>query len=615
MEGKSPEERERDLRRQLDRIQRRCQQREMLAGIFAGDGDGTEPHKAKPQSPPAAVPEAPNPPAHAAQAKPVTEGISNLNPIQQERIRQMNDSKDFDSSQDYSDNSGRRSPLVPRADISERAVIGGALIDYRLLSGAFAQISVGDFYLSAHRILFSLFLELAERGQAFDDPFIASLLEERQQLDLVGGAPYLFDCQRQNGDCPLITSPDSIMRSHAAAVINAARLRRYQRVSEALAKDVTRPRAEHEGLQLKYSELFDSLAKGYDLDGNLTPVMPRSLARRADIVRLDRVEAKQVEWLWEPYLPLDMLSMFSSDPGVGKTYVAMAIAAGLSKGRLPGGKLLPEALDTLYLTVENSAEYVLRQRFNLLGGDPRRFHVLRGSITGDDADGQRGGIVLSDIALLSEALEYTKAKLVVIDPIQSYLGADVNAFVSNETRPILDGLSRLAEKYHCAILLLRHLTKGTSKALYRGQMSIDFTAATRSEMVLGFVPNHPRRQRAIAHLKSNIGPMGASVPFNIDAFGKFYWEEGDDVTVDELLSAPDPEEGSALREAVDYLREALAAGSRDSKEVIAEASGTGISSRTLRRARAKLNIKPFKSPEQDGSWRIRLPETDAGNQT
>jgi hypothetical protein len=157
--------------------------------------------------------------------------------------------------------------------------------------------------------------------------------------------------------------------------------------------------------------------------------------------------------------------------------------------------------------------------------------------------------------------------------------------------------------------LLRHLTKGTSKALYRGMMSIDFTAAVRSEMILGFVPNHPQRQRAIAHLKSNIGPMGASVAFNIDISGKFYWEPGDDVSVDELLSVPDPQEGSALREAVDYLREALASGPRNSKEVISEASGLGISKRTLIRARLKLKIKSRKSPEADGSWRIQLPGT------
>jgi hypothetical protein len=479
------------------------------------------------------------------------------------------------------------------------------------MSSAFAQVSVGDFHLSAHRILWMLFLELVDKGQPFDEMQVISILEQRQLLEQVGGSAYLFDCQMQgeHHDTQLITTPDTMMRTHAAAVINAARLRRYQLVGTALVKDSLAPRAAHELLQLKYTELFDKLGKGYDLDGNLTPVLPCAIKRRADIIRLDQVVAKEVEWLWHPFVPLGMLCMFSGDSGVGKTYLLLAFIALLTRGKLPGGQTC-EPCDVLYLTLENSPEFLLRPRFDKLGGDATRFHLLRGSITGPDSDddAQRGRICLDDVALLAEALERTKAKLVVIDPVQSFLGTEVDAYRANETRPILDGLTRLAERYNCAIAILRHLSKTAGgKPIYRGLGSIDFTAAARSEMVLEFVPNHPRKLRAMAHLLTNIGPIGASVGFSIDVRGDFFWEDAANITVEELLASHDAEEGSALREAVDYLREALAAGPRNSKEVTAEASELGITKRTLARARRQLKVKSSKSPEVDGEWSIQLP--------
>ena len=115
---------------------------------------------------------------------------------------------------------------------------------------------------------------------------------------------------------------------------------------------------------------------------------------------------------------------------------------------------------------------------------------------------------LSDVPVLDAALEATQAKLMVIDPIQSYLGAGIDLHRSNETRPVLDGLAKLAEKHRCAVLLLRHLSKQSGgKAIHRGLGSIDLTGAVRSELLAGSLPDDPTA-RALVHVKSNIGAIG-----------------------------------------------------------------------------------------------------------
>src|SRR5262249_55489981 len=142
-----------------------------------------------------------------------------------------------------------------------------------------------------------------------------------------------------------------------------------------------------------------------------------------------------------------------------KSYIALAIAAAISVGETPYTRTSRLSANTLYLGVENSPAHVLRPRFDSLGGNPHSFHVLRASSSQSAEGTVRGSVTLSDISLLSEALERTKARLVIVDPIQSYLGATVDSHRSNETRPILDGLATLAEKYGCCILLLRHFCK------------------------------------------------------------------------------------------------------------------------------------------------------------
>jgi Bifunctional DNA primase/polymerase, N-terminal/AAA domain/SMODS and SLOG-associating 2TM effector domain 1 len=171
---------------------------------------------------------------------------------------------------------------------------------------------------------------------------------------------------------------------------------------------------------------------------------------RADLICLATVAPRAVDWLWEPYIPARMLTMISGDPGAGKTFIALAVAACFTTGRTPDGQPC-EPINVLYLSVENAPAEVVRPRLDLLGGNPSRFYLLPGSVWTKDGEAQHGAINLSDVAVLENALKETRAKLVIVDPIQSYLGAKVDLHRSNETRPVMDGLARLAERHGCEV--------------------------------------------------------------------------------------------------------------------------------------------------------------------
>jgi hypothetical protein len=313
------------------------------------------------------------------------------------------------------------------------------------------------------------------------------------------------------------------------------------------------------------------------------------------IITLSDVQPCKVPWLWEPYLAEGMVSLLSGDPGAGKTFIAQSIAAALSIGQVPYTQEPRPPADVLYLSCENSPEYILRPRFDLLGGDPTRFHVVN------------DGVQISDISALEYAIEKTNAQFMVVDPIQSFLGPNVDAHRANETRPLMDNLSRLAAKYKCCILLLRHLSKATtSRAIYRGMGSIDFTGAVRTELLAGCSSSDPA-QCALVQTKSNIGKLGTALGYTITADG-FSWTGQSELTAKDLLSPEaGDEEGDALTEAVQFLTTTLADKPRLANKLIEEAKQLGISKATLKRAKKQLNVVS-KKVGIDAGWEWFIPK-------
>jgi len=327
--------------------------------------------------------------------------------------------------------------------------------------------------------------------------------------------------------------------------------------------------------------------------------------RQATIVSLADVEPEEVPWLWEPYIPLSKLTILEGDPAAGKTFVGLAIASAISNGRgllaqdgRPGPPFVPG--NVLYLTAEDGLADTIRPRLDSLGADVKRvFSVLPA------ADGEN--VSLADVVELDLIAAQIKPRLIVIDPLQAYLGAGIDMHRANETRPVLSRLAWLAEKHKCAVLCLRHLTKApTGRAIYRGMGSIDFTAAARSVLLAGVDPADEGR-RALVQIKSSLAPIGVAIGYTLTQKEGFLWAGVSSLTKGDLLAGDRilvDEEKTALREACDFLQDILADGPVDSKQIKKEARKAGIAEKTLHRAKSQCGITAKKIGHEKWVWQL-----------
>lgn len=333
------------------------------------------------------------------------------------------------------------------------------------------------------------------------------------------------------------------------------------------------------------------------------------LGKQLSIVNMADVQPEEVEFLWKPYLPLGKLSIMEGNPGEGKTFAALAIASSVTTGvpfvfERGGIWETGEPGNVLYLTAEDGAADTIRPRLDRQGADASRVWV----VTGTQQDGNQGVYTFEDIPLLEDCIKQISPKLVVVDPIQAYMGAGIDMHRANETRPILAKLAVLAERYKCVILCIRHLSKNnTSKALFRGMGSIDFTAAARSVLLVGADSQDPTR-KAMVHIKSSLAQAGEPQGYELKE-GGFYWTGASTVTALDILGAEDDKEKGALEDACEWLEEFLSSGPRTRPDIDKESLKRDIKPRTLRRAREKLNIKVSKPPGKKYSpWVWSLPD-------
>lgn len=308
-----------------------------------------------------------------------------------------------------------------------------------------------------------------------------------------------------------------------------------------------------------------------------------------NFIRMEDVEEREVEWLWYPYIPYGKITIIQGDPGEGKTTMVLQLATILSNGgKLPGNDKEQPAVSVIYQTAEDGLADTVKPRLLAAGADCSRILVI---------DESKQGLSMKD-ERIERALKDTKAKLLILDPVQAYLGADVDMHRANEIRPVMKLLGDIAEKYGCAILLIGHMNKSSgSKSTYRGLGSIDFQATARSVLVVGRVKEDPTL-RVMAHDKSSLAPEGSSIAFRLDKDTGFHWEGKVNITVDELLSGGEIK-GQKIREAKEFLTEMLKEGKAAQKDIEEAAQMQGIKTKTLRNAKKALDIS---SQKIGNSW-------------
>ena len=297
------------------------------------------------------------------------------------------------------------------------------------------------------------------------------------------------------------------------------------------------------------------------------------------LINMRDVEVESVSWLWYPFIPYGKVTIIQGDPGDGKTTLVLQIIARLTKGESIIDEKEQSPINVIYQTAEDGLADTIKPRLLSADADCSKVLVI------DDRDTP---LTMRDVRL-EQAIVETNAKLVVLDPIQGFLGADVDMHRANEIRPIMKHISELAEKYKCAIILIGHMNKcSVGKSAYRGLGSIDFQAAARSVLIVGRIKDEPE-VRVVCQTKSSLAPEAKAVAFRLNEETGFEWIGELDITADDLLSGT--VKGTKKQTAMDFLEKLLAEGQMAQTEIIELARHKGISDKTLRNAKDELKIK------------------------
>jgi hypothetical protein len=299
--------------------------------------------------------------------------------------------------------------------------------------------------------------------------------------------------------------------------------------------------------------------------------------------------------------------------------VALAMVAAVTtggewpcnKGRAPLGNVI-------ILAAEDGAADTVVPRLEAAGAERQRVFIV--SAVRDDA-GHRAFNLAADLELLEQKIcEVGNVRMVVIDPISSYLGARIDSHNNTAVRGTLEPVCEMADRLHVAVVGITHQPKGTgTAAMHRFIGSIAFVAAARAAyMVTRDLDDENRR--LVLPVKNNLAPLGQGLAFRLEqrivaepgiVASFVIWDAAPvTITADQALAATDvarEDAASPRTEAEEYLRDKLSAGPVPVKEVDEHARALGIARRTLARARKALGVRTVKDGF-GGGWLLSLPD-------
>ena len=229
---------------------------------------------------------------------------------------------------------------------------------------------------------------------------------------------------------------------------------------------------------------------------------------------LASVAVERVDWLWPYRIPRGKITVLDGDPALGKSTIAMDLAARVTRGwPLPGdeGEFAPAGV--ILMSAEDGMGDTIRPRLEEAGGDPRMVHLFEG------ISNEPGVLVPATIPThvpeLGDLIERHRAALVIIDPLTAYLEGRHDAYRDQDVRGALKPLARVAEQTGASILIIRHLSKsGGPNALYRGGGSIGIIGAARSGLLVARDPEQPSRS-IVAVTKSNLAAKAPALAYRL----------------------------------------------------------------------------------------------------
>lgn len=324
---------------------------------------------------------------------------------------------------------------------------------------------------------------------------------------------------------------------------------------------------------------------------------PKYHTKSVPMICMNDVEQTEVDWLWYPYIPFGKLTIVQGNPGEGKTFFAMQLAAACTNQKFLPDMEPFEPFNMIFQTAEDGLGDTVKPRLVSSGADLNRVLVI------DDSDNP---LSLADDRI-EKAIRENNARLMVIDPLQAFLGANVDMNRANEVRPIFRKLADIAQSIGCAIVMIGHLNKASgTQSTYRGLGSIDIAAVVRSILFVGKVKDDPTT-RVIVHEKSSLAPPGQALAFSLGDQKGFRWIGAYDISAEDLLAGGEGTKAELKQEqAMKLIYELLSDGREVSvAELNKEAIERGISERTVRMVRNSMKEK-LESERRGKDWWIWL---------
>lgn len=318
------------------------------------------------------------------------------------------------------------------------------------------------------------------------------------------------------------------------------------------------------------------------------------------LICMEQVKATQTDWLWYPYVPLGKVTIMQGDPGEGKSSIALRLAAAVSRGTAMEDlrKAVTNPDYVIYQNAEDGIADTVKPRLERAHADCSMIYCL---------DDPQFPLTMTD-GRLDQTLREMHPRLLILDPLQAFLGDCVDMHRANEVRPVMTYLAEMAERYHCAILLIGHMNKmQKSKSLYRGLGSIDLTAAARSVLLVTRDPAHPEN-RVVMQIKNSLAREGKTVAFQIAEDGALKYLGEYEMTAEEALqeaqkpakpAKPPLQRDRAEALLLEWLEREHPLYMRDIYPI---ADSEGISKSALLRAKIKLGLISEKTPD---GWVIK----------
>ena len=335
------------------------------------------------------------------------------------------------------------------------------------------------------------------------------------------------------------------------------------------------------------------------------------------LIRLGDVTPETVRWLWRGYVPFGKVTLLAGDPGLGKSWATLDLAA-----RVTVGGETPDRLHRIdkgavvLLTAEDGLADTVRPRVDVQGGDASLVHVLDAMV---DLDGnERPPSLIKDMATLEQVIRSTGARLVIVDPLNAFTGR-IDSHVDAQVRQALTPLAKMAERTGAAIVVVMHLNQATLQpALYRVQGSIGYVGAARSVLLVIPDKDNPALLRILAPIKANLAAAMPALGFAITDQPALAWKGVvENVDVASLLAqtGPDKVGSSKLEEAKEFLKEVLGNGPVEIEDVKKEAKEVDIGDSTLLRAKKELGVKALRrniegGKRGEGYWTWELVQDD-----